>query len=160
MQYKRFFTFLAFAVLCANALSQEAITVSGGDASSSTGSVSFSVGQILYTTSTGTTGTVSHGVQLPYEIFDVTGIDDIPGISLTVSAYPNPTSNFLTLQVESIEGLNLHYQILNVNGMVVETSKISENQTRLVFENRSLGLYFLRVFDEKKIVKTFKIIKN
>ena len=46
---------------CANA--QDAIPATGGDATGSGGSASYTVGQIGYTTNTGTNGSVAEGVQ-------------------------------------------------------------------------------------------------
>lgn len=46
---------------------QEVILTSGGNASGSGGTVSYSIGQTFYTTYTGANGSASHGVQHPYE---------------------------------------------------------------------------------------------
>ncbi len=45
---------------------QEATLASGGNATGSGGSVSYSVGQVVYTTNIGTTGSVAQGVQQAY----------------------------------------------------------------------------------------------
>jgi len=79
---------------------QEAIPTSGGDASSNKGSVSYSVGQIVYSSNTATNGTVTQGVQQAYEIYVTTGIEET-GINLSVLAYPNPVINYLKLKLES-----------------------------------------------------------
>jgi len=68
---------------------QESVNATGGDASGSGGSTSYSVGQVVYTTNTGANGTVEQGVQRPIEI-------SVKGINLTVLAYPNPTTDYLT----------------------------------------------------------------
>jgi len=48
---------------------QEATTTAGGEASGSGGYASYTVGQVVYTTKTGTNGnSVIEGVQQPYEI--------------------------------------------------------------------------------------------
>jgi hypothetical protein len=52
---------------------QEAIPAGGGNASGSGGSASYSVGQVVYTTNTGTNGSAAQGVQQPYEISVVSG---------------------------------------------------------------------------------------
>ena len=75
---------------------QESANSSGGDASGKGGSVAYSVGQVVYTTNTGSKGTVAQGVQEPYEISIVLGIDNLT-INLELTAYPNPTTSYLTL---------------------------------------------------------------
>jgi hypothetical protein len=83
--------FLGFSITGLHA--QESVNTAGGNASGSGGSVSYSVGQIVYTTNTGDNGTVAQGVQQAYEISAVTGIEEANNISLIVSAYPNPTTD-------------------------------------------------------------------
>ncbi len=45
---------------------QEVISASGGNATGSGGSVSYSVGQLFFMTHTGADGSVAEGVQQPY----------------------------------------------------------------------------------------------
>ena len=48
---------------------QEAVAAAGGEATGSGGTVSYTIGQINYTTNTGAGGTITQGVQQPYEFF-------------------------------------------------------------------------------------------
>ena len=83
---------------------QETVTTAGGEASGSGGTASYTVGQVFYTTQTGTNGnTVAQGVQQPFEISVVTGIPEAKGINLSVSAYPNPATDYLTVKVENYD---------------------------------------------------------
>jgi len=52
-------------------LAQTAIPAAGGNATGSGGTVSYSVGQLTYNTYQGSVGTVSEGVQQPYEILTI-----------------------------------------------------------------------------------------
>ena len=139
---------------------QTAVTATGGDASGSGGTVAYSVGQVVYTTNTGTNGSVAQGVQQPFEISVVTGIEEAKGINLMVSAYPNPTTDFLTLKVENYDNTNLSYQLLDMNGKLLESKKLECNQTSIVMSNLVPVTYFLKVIQGEKEVKTFKIIKK
>jgi len=139
---------------------QEAIPASGGDASGSGGSVSYSVGQIVYTTNTGTTGSVAQGVQQPFEISVVTELEEAEGISLQCSVYPNPATDYLVLKVENFDKEDLSYQLIDINGKPLENKKIAGNETSIVMSNLVPATYFLRVTQNKKEVKTFKIVKN
>ena len=139
---------------------QESVNATGGNASGSGGSASYSVGQVVYTTNTGTNGSVSQGVQQPYEISVVTGIEEAKGINLSVSAYPNPTTDYLTLSIGEFEISNLSYQLYDMNGKLLQSEKISGNQTSIVMSNLVPSSYFVKVIQGNKEVKTFKIIKN
>jgi len=104
---------------------QESVNATGGDTSGSGGSASYSVGQVVYTTNTGTTGSVAQGVQQPYEISVVTAIEEAKGINLSVSAYPNPTTDFLTLCIDEFEISNLLYQLYDMSGKLLQSEKIT-----------------------------------
>ena len=139
---------------------QTSINATGGDASGSGGSASYSVGQVVYTTNTGTNGTVAQGVQQPYEISVVTGIEEAKGINLSVTAYPNPTTDYLTLSIAEFEISNLSYQLYDMNGKLLQNAKITGNQTSIAMSNLVPATYFVKVLQESKVVKTFKIIKT
>jgi len=139
---------------------QESVLTSGGDATGSGGSVSYSVGQIVYTTNTGTNGSVAQGVQQPFEISTVTAIEEAKGIILNCSAYPNPATNFLTLKMEDYKIENLSYQIYDINGKFLSDQKINSNETLIPMESMPSANYFLKVIQGDKEIKTFKIIKN
>lgn len=139
---------------------QESVNATGGNASGSGGSVSYSVGQVAYTTHTDTTGSVAEGVQQPYEISVVTAIAEAKGINLMVSAYPNPTADFLTLSIDEFDISNLSYQLYDINGKLLQNEKITGKQTSIVMNNLVSASYFVKVIQGNKEVKTFKVIKN
>jgi hypothetical protein len=145
---------------------QEAVTATGGDAFGSGGSASYSIGQVAYQTHTGTSGSVAEGVQQPYEISTVTGIDEAKGINLSVSAYPNPTIDFLQLKVENEELKGLFYQLYDMQGQLLQNEKITSNQTSIVMSSFLPSTYFVKVIVKtqgiasQQEVKTFKIIKT
>ena len=139
---------------------QESVNATGGDALGSGGSVSYSVGQVAYQTHTRTSGSVSEGVQQPFEISVVTGIEEAKGINLSVSAYPNPTTDYLTLSIGEFDISNLSYQLYDMNGKLLQNEKITGNQTSIAMGNLVPANYFVKVIQGNKEVKTFKIIKN
>ena len=137
----------------------QATTATGGNASGSGGTVAYSIGQIDYTTNTGTTGSVVQGVQQPYEISIVLGID-IHSINLELTAYPNPTTNYLTLNVGKVELSTLNFQLYDIIGKLIESRKIISSTETIGMENLPSATYFLKVSNNNNEVKTFKIIKN
>lgn len=139
---------------------QEAVTGSGGEASGSGGTVSFSVGQVVYTTNNGVGGSVAQGVQQPYEISVITAIDQNMEINLACSAFPNPTADYLILKVDQVENQNLSYTLYDIHGKALQDSQIKNMETKISMVNFSPSTYFLKVTNNKKEVKTFKIIKN
>ena len=139
---------------------QESVNATGGNGSGSGGSASYSVGQVVYTTNTGANGSVAQGVQQPYETSVVTGLEEAKGINLSVSVYPNPTSNYLKLSISKFEISNLSYHLYDINGKLLQSEKITGNQTSIVMSNLVPATYFVKVIQGNKEVKSFKIIKQ
>jgi len=157
---KSFLCLLLLSGLCTAIHAQSTIPATGGNATGSGGSVSYTIGQILYSTFTGTTGTSAQGVQQPYEISVVTSLKEAKDINLICSVYPNPTDNFLTLKVGDYENANFSYWLYGVSGNLIETKKVLSNETQISLGNQVSGSYFLKITSGNKEIKTFKIIKN
>jgi hypothetical protein len=139
---------------------QTAIPASGGNASGGGGTVSYTIGQTVYTRNSGGGGSAAQGVQQPYEISVVTAIEQAIDINLQFTAYPNPTSNFLTLRVGNYVKESLFYWIYGVKGNLLQNKKVESDETEITMQNLSPGTYLLMVTDGGKEIKTFKIIKN
>ena len=139
---------------------QETVATAGGEANGSGGTASYTIGQMVYTTHTGTNGSVAEGVQQPYEISVVTSIEEAKGINLSVSAYPNPTTDYLSIKVESYKTANLQYLIFDINGKLLQTVKATGQETQIETSHLVSANYFVKVIDNNREIKVFKIVKN
>lgn len=139
---------------------QESVNTTGGEVTGSGGSVSYSVGQVAYQTHTAANSSVAEGVQQPYEISVVTGIEEVKGINLSVTAFPNPTTNYLILSINEFDRSNLSYQLYDMKGKLLLNEKITGNQTSIVMSNLVPAAYLVKVSQSNNTMKTFKIIKN
>ncbi len=139
---------------------QNAITATGGDASGSGGSVSFTIGQIAYNTATNSNGSVAQGVQQPFEISEVSGLIESKGITLQCSVFPNPTSDFLTLKIEGEMQIQYLVSLIDINGKMLVSKKTEGFETIISMKNLVPAVYFLKITQYDNEVKTFKIIKN
>ena len=138
---------------------QQATTTAGGNATGIGGNVAYSLGQIGYTTSINTSGSVAEGVQQPFEIFIVLGIDN-PLYDLSVAVYPNPSNDFLQLKIENSTLENLDFQLLDLSGKLILSRKIINTIENIDLVNLPCNSYFLKVTKNNIEVKTYKIIKN
>jgi hypothetical protein len=139
---------------------QSTIPSTGGNANGSGGSVSYTVGQITYQTSEGTTGTVAQGVQQPYEISVVTAIGNTEGITLEYKVFPNPTSGLLRLIIKPFDQENFRYKLNDINSILLQDKKIDSEETEISMENCTPAIYFLQVIKNNQEAKVFKIIKK
>jgi hypothetical protein len=139
---------------------QQTIPATGGNASGSGGSVSYTVGQILSSTISGSNGTVIQGVQQPYEISVVTAIRNSEDINLKCSVYPNPTEGITKLVFECPDYENMRFRLFDINGMLLQDKKVESNETEISLENYPSSVYFLKVVKNNLEVKVFKIVKR
>jgi hypothetical protein len=141
------------------AQAQESTNTSGGDATGSGGTVAYSVGQVVYTTNTGSTGSVAQGVQHAYEIFTV-GIKET-ALNISLIAFPNPTTENLTLQISDYNNEKLSYQLFDMQGKQLSNGQITAQKTEIYMNSLPAATYFVNVVNqENKKVQSFKIIKN
>ena len=138
---------------------QENILASGNNSSGIGGSIAYSLGQVFYSNYTGTNGSVTEGVQQPYEISVVLGIDVID-IDLELYVFPNPVSNYLNLEIGDINRYAFSYQLLDMNERIIQSRKLTSNSTIIDMERLSAATYFLNIRDGQRIIKTFKVIKD
>lgn len=143
-----------------SSLAQEAVVPAGEDATGSGGSAAYTVGQILYTSSSSASAGMILGVQQPYEISIINGLDRFEEIALTLSTYPNPVTDLLILKAESPIWRDLNFQMYNSEGKIYLSEELVDTETNIDMSHLAPGVYFLRVNMEKDAVKTFKIIKK
>jgi hypothetical protein len=153
-------TFITATFLCLGvAYAQESVNSSGGNASGSGGSVAYSIGQVVYTTNSSSSGSSAQGVQHAYEIFTV-GIPEVV-FNFSITAFPNPTVDQITLQLSETIQEPLSYQLFDMQGRMLTQSIISEQHTVIDMKSLAKASYFIHVVNhENKKVQTFKIVKN
>lgn len=144
---------------------QETIVASGSDAYGHGGSVSYSVGQIVYSTYVGASYSEAQGVQQPYEISIETDFEGPYNISLTCSAYPNPVVDILTLQIPDYIDENITYTLTDINGQILSSGQVKLKETLISMSEYAAATYYLKVVQEKngsvpRKTKVFKIIQN
>lgn len=151
------------ALLCSIGMlttnAQENTVSSGANATGASGSVSYSVGQAFYITSSDTAGSVAQGVQQPIEIQVLLGIEEHE-INLYAKVYPNPTTNIINLSVGSTNITGMSYQLYDYTGKVLANGKVESENTSIPMSRYPQATYLLSVTKGNKTIKTFKILKN
>ena len=148
---------IAVALLSINLYSQSNTVSAGGDAEGDNGSVSYSIGQVVYTSAQGSNGNVNQGVQQPYDVGVITGIEEA-GINLSV--FPNPTAGILTLSVADEDASLLSYQIFDATGRLIDTKNKLNSTNTISLEAYATGVYTLSVMRENKQAKSFRVVRN
>lgn len=155
----RFQLFAISIVGATYSFSQSNTLSTGGNASGTSGTVSYSIGQIDYTNQSNTSGNINQGVQQPYEIYSTNSLVELgDGIFLTVG--PNPTNDNLILSNISKNGVKLFCYLLDNNGKeLIQTLELID-KVEINLINYPVGMYHLVVRNSEMEIKTFKIIKT
>jgi hypothetical protein len=140
------------------AFGQTSTNASGGGTSNSSGSISYSIGQVAYQSTSNASGSVSQGVQHAFEISTLSLEEK--AFHLSLMAYPNPTQELLNLRVGNYSQEKLAYRLVDLEGKVISEATIHSETTAIDMKQLPVATYFVEVNHEGKKVQTFKIIKN
>lgn len=152
--------YLTGILISASTLSytQSNTVASGGDASGSGGTLSYTIGQIDYNNQTSASGNTNQGVQQPFEFYKITsGINE--SSLADVSLYPNPTNEYIILKIDTSLD-NLNYNLHDMTGRIVSKGIISSNETKIDARDYAPGQYQLTINQKEIELESFKIIKN
>ena len=132
---------------------QETILISGGKTTGAGGTVSYTVGQLVYTNPTIASGSLNQGIQQSIESI-------LKAITLKAVTYPNPTTDYIILALKEVDLTGLSYVMYDLLGRLVNKGTVAQAETKITMKSVPIGVYILRVLQNNKALKTFKIIKN
>lgn len=138
---------------------QKTVGPAGGNATGGGASVSYTIGQIDYVVNYGQSFSSWLGVQQPYEISEIVGLDQ-DRFDLDCKVYPNPATDHLIFEIEGAGLEKFSYQILALNGTLILSGEVETLRTVISVEDLALGVYLLRLTQGRATIKTFKIIKS
>lgn len=152
---------LIIVLFCATQLvnAQETITVSGGEATGAGGTVSYTIGQLIYTNPTTAVGSLNQGIQQSIEFVTLSN-PELTAVTLKALTYPNPTTDFIILSLKDANLTGLSYTMYDLLGRLVNKGTVATFETKIGMKGLPIGVYILRVQQNNKKMKTFKIIKN
>ncbi len=150
---------IAFFVASNFAQAQESVNSIGGVDAGTGGTVSFSVGQMVYTTDSKGSGAVVQGIQRPYRITttDIKKLDN----TLSFKAYPNPSSDDLFLEMNAFRNDKLNYQLFDMQGKLIMTNPIEIPKTQINMRDLAEGAYLIQIYNtNNQAIQTIQIIKD
>jgi hypothetical protein len=150
---------ILFIITSNFAQAQESVNSIGGVDVGTGGTVSFSVGQMVYTTDSKGSGAVVQGIQRPYRITttDIKKLDN----SFSFKAYPNPSSDDLFLEMNEYRNEKLNYQLFDMQGKLLMTNPIEIPKTQINMRALAVGTYLIQIYTaNNQPVQTIQIIKN
>ncbi len=151
---------LLVCIFCQTLLaqSQEVVASAGIYFENKNHQISFTVGETVIETYRGDQFLLTQGFHQP--LLWVTELDELVGINLNIKAYPNPTADFVKINSNEELPLGSTFHLYNMQGVLVRIGEMDGLTTEVSFRQLVPANYFLKIFHEDNILKTFKIIKK
>ena len=140
----------------------ETIISSGTDATGSSGTVSYSVGQVFYTyVGSHSVYNLAQGIQ-HQETNEKLNLAENIVAKAEAFVFPNPAADFVNI---NIKGMDLKegqqsYQLYDLQGRLIKQNTINDIQSQINLNHLSPSIYLLRIYINNKVLNTFKIIKQ
>lgn len=135
---------------------QEVISFQGDSYSNTSGSIDFTIGEVIITTASDGNNDLTQGFHQTN--WNFVGLD-YQNPDFEISVYPNPIDNELNIETDAFE--NMNYVIYDAVGKIVLQSKLTGAKTQIKSRHLLPASYTLVVQNQnQEKVKTFKLIKT
>ena len=147
---------VAFWIIPQVFFAQAAVSASGNHIKSTGGALSFTVGQVVFTSKQGSTYQIHEGVQQVYRS-RVTPVVELVHLR-EVSVFPNPTDDLLTIKISAAELETISFQVLDNAGKKITSGIFQAPQTDISLRELPAGTYHI-LLKTKQELRAFKVIK-
>ncbi len=121
-------------------------------------SMSWTLGETIIATFVSADIVLTQGFQQP--VLKVSTIAKEPDLDFQITAFPNPTRGHTNISTNQLQAESLTYRVYDLQGRFIIGNPLEGSHTRIAFYDYDPGIYFIRILQDKKPVKTFKIIKQ
>ncbi len=161
---KQIYSITAIFIFCSMGRlnAQQVFSSAGGIAKESETAISYTIGQVFFSSGSESSGSVIPGVHQPFVITEVTGANESYTTGIGCSVFPNPTTDNLSISLkdEQFETGNLSVGLYNINGTLIKSLELISDKTDLDLCGLPPATYILRVIHDNQVIKTFQVIKN
>ena len=149
-------TIVLFSLLTTLSVSaQEVVATQGDSYSNASGSIDFTLGEVIIATGTDGTNDITQGFHQTN--WNFLGVEDfVPNYEAII--FPNPTEDVLNIKTSMFE--NVTYTLYDGLGKLVMQDKLSAEQTPIQVSQLAPGSYSLTLNNETQNLKTFKLVKT
>ena len=136
--------------------SQEVVSTQGDSYTNASGSIDFTIGEVVINTGTDGTNDLTQGFHQTN--WNFLGVDNHEQ-NFEATVYPNPMGTELYIQTENFEYVS--YVLYDAAGRIVAENKLNALQTGIDVSTFAPSSYSLVLQDENQNkIKTFKLIKT
>ena len=133
---------------------QSGVVVAGMDIQNKIGSVSYTIGNVFYSTKSKGVS-INEGMQQSYIINEI-----FRKSTLRVSLFPNPTNDLVYFKVENLNYKNLSFRLYDITGRLISSGRIVNHQSVLSLQNFPNNVFIVKVFRGELEEQSFKILKS
>jgi hypothetical protein len=149
---------LASVLVFSQSISRQLVGAAGESYKNASYQLDWSIGELQTETYKATGQTLTQGFHQGNYL--VTAIEQAKDLKFEITAFPNPTTDFIGLKFDNSKPASLQYTITDMIGKVLQTGRLCENNQQINFANYTVGTYFIIIKQNNQFVKSFKIIKN
>ena len=149
---------IAVCYFCLGVNAQDVISTTGKYAETGSGSLSWSVGEPVVETVSDGSNTLTQGFH--QSKLTVTTIYDKEIIGIEIKVYPNPTSNYLSVEVNSEKQKELLLSLFDMSGKLISQEKMTSSKQTVSMKEYAPATYLLKVTENNKELKTYQIVKQ
>ena len=152
---------ISFLFTCLMCLSQQGVVAIGGDASSESGSISFSVGQVLISQiSPSNSIWDDENFEIGYGLQQVFLPSCLKNGRVMITATPNPSRGLVSINLSNWDEIGINLSIYNMLGKQFYFKEIKKRNTQLDLSFLETGVYLISINNVCGSVTTFKLIIN
>ena len=136
--------------------SPELVSSAGDTYSNSSFQIDWSIGEPVIATHSSGSYIITQGFHQNFYV--VTAIKN-PKTEVSITAFPNPTTDLITVNLGDSNNNNLII-LTDPSGKILQQKETNNKQELLNLSDYTKGIYFLTIKQENKLIQSFKIIKN
>jgi hypothetical protein len=134
---------------------QEVISTQGDSYSNRSGSIDFTIGEVIINTVINESNDITQGFhQINWDFLEI----EDHHLDYEATIFPNPTEDILNIKTTTFE--NVTYTLYDAQGKLVLHDKLSAEQTSVKVSQLAAGYYSLILTNGTEELKTFKLVKR
>ena len=152
--------YFSHKIVFAQSISPEIIASSGDYFTNGNNALSWTIGETVIETYSNSNNVLSQGFQQPYYL--ITDLNENSSAKISVTIYPNPSANFLTINFSAETKSPLTIEIIDITGNSVLKKFVPAKtiKSEIDISQFAQAVYFLKInSSEQTIVNTYKIQK-
>ncbi len=152
------FGIIFWVELSAQSISPDAISATGDYSTGTNATLSWTLGEPVIETTTGSNAILTQGFQ--QNSYTFVSVYEKPERNFDISVYPNPTTEFVNVKTNAVEQ-DLLIQLYDIQGKLLKEIIMKDNTKQINLSKYSSSNYLLKISNKNgELIRSWKIIKN